>query len=332
LRNCRVLVTGATGFIGSHLIERLIAEGAHVRCLVRPVSSRGRRYLPPSGASPVLGNLVTGSGLGSAVEGVDVIFHLAGVTKALRSEDYYSGNAQATANLLRACERSYARPRIVHVSSLAAAGPSPDGHLLAEDETPAPVSHYGRSKLAAEQEVRRSTLFPRATIVRPPVVYGPRDRDVFQAFQAVARGLMLRIGQGESWFSFIHVWDLVDGLLAVSASSAAQGRTYYLANPKPIGWAEFADVAARIMMRRARVVNVPLPLAWGVGAASDAVARLLRRPNILSVEKVREARYRHWVCDPARAAAEFGFHPELSFREGAASTLAWYREEGWLNF
>ncbi len=293
---------------------------------------RSNRFLPPSGASPILGNLVSGSGLESAVEGVDIIFHLAGVTKALKSADYYSGNLHATQNLLRACNRAVARPRFIHVSTLAAAGPSPDGVPVKESDEPNPVSDYGSSKLQAEVAVRESALAPRATIVRPPVVYGPRDRDVFQAFRSVSRGLMLQIGSGDSYFSFIHVWDLVEGLLVLARYESAGGQTFNLANANPISWSEFADISARVMMRGVRVVHVPLGLALAAGHAADMVARLRRRPNIFSAEKVREAAHRYWTCDTTRAESELGFKPELSFREGANSTLAWYREEGWLNF
>lgn len=332
MRNSQILVTGATGFIGSHLCERLIAEGARVRYLVRPVSSRGHRYLPPSEACPILGNLVTGAGLEPAVKGVDLVFHLAGVTKALRAADYDAGNVQATGNLVRACGHLPAASRFIHVSSLAAAGPSADGTPVREDDPPRPVSEYGRSKLRAEAVVQESAIAARSSIVRPPVVYGPRDRDVFQAFRSVSRGVMLKIGSGASYFSYIHVRDLVEGLLAVARSNSSGGRTYNLANPEPITWGEFADVSARLMMRKVRVMPVPAPAAMLLGAAADLLARLRKRPGIVSRDKVREAACRYWTCDTSRVRNELGYKPELSFQEGAASTLAWYREEGWLNF
>lgn len=332
MRDSRILVTGATGFIGSHLCERLIAEGAQVRYLIRPVTSRGYRFLPPSGACPVLGNLVSGAGLEPAVEGVDLIFHVAGVTKALRAADYDQGNVQATGNLVQACGRASAASRFIHVSSLAAAGPSADGTPVREDDPARPVSEYGRSKFRAETVVRESAVSGRASIVRPPVVYGPRDRDVLQAFRAVSRGMMLKIGSGASYFSYIHVRDLVEGLLAVARSTSAGGRTYNLANPQPITWAEFAHVSARVMMRKARILSVPVQAAMLLGAAADLWARSRKRPGILSRDKVREAACRYWTCDTSRAERELGYKPQLSFHEGAALTLAWYREEGWLNF
>ena len=164
-----ILVTGGTGFIGTHLLEALSAAGEPVRALVR--RARAPRVLP-AGVEAVYGDLAAPSGIDEALAGVDTVIHLAGVTKALRTSDYYSGNVTATENLARAIGT---RPiRLVHASSLAAMGPSTAGHPLSEEATPHPVSHYGKSKLEAERAVRR--LVPSAVIVRPPVVYGPLRR------------------------------------------------------------------------------------------------------------------------------------------------------------
>src|SRR5574340_25657 len=198
----RALVTGATGFVGSHLAERLVGEGWQVRCMVRRTSSL--RWLPP-GVETVYGELASGEGVGEAVHGADAVFHVAGVTKARRAAEFYEGNVRATANLLEAAGDV---PRFVHVSSLAAAGPGAD---LSEDNPPRPVSDYGRSKLEAEKLARG-----RAVIIRPPVVFGPRDTDVLQIFRAVNRGRMVRIGRRDSFFSFIYVKDLAEALAARS--------------------------------------------------------------------------------------------------------------------
>src|SRR5436305_1916990 len=163
-----VLVTGARGFIGGHLVKRLAGCGMRVRCLARRQSGGA-----PAEVETVVGDYETGVGLREAVDGADIVIHLAGVTKALRRSDYYRGNVQAAESLARV---SGAVARFVHVSSLAAVGPSPEGQDVTEATQPQPVSEYGRSKLAGEQAVRG--LLPAAVVVRPPVVYGPRDTDV----------------------------------------------------------------------------------------------------------------------------------------------------------
>lgn len=330
--NRTILVTGATGFIGSHLCERLIRDGAQVRCLVRPAAPRGHRFMPPPGADSVPGDLVSGAGLEPAVKNVEIIFHLAGVTKALKPTAYHLGNVQATGNLLEACRRAGVRPRFVHVSSLAAAGPSADGAPVRESDPPHPVSNYGESKLQAETAVRESALAEQAVIVRPPVVYGPRDRDVLQAFRAVSRGIMLQIGSGTSYFSYIHVQDLVEGLLAVACCDSGGGSIFNLANLRPISWREFAGISAELMGRKVWVAPVPVSAAMLFGYAADLMARIRREPQILSTDKIREAAHHNWTCDTSLAGQKLGYKPQLSFREGVNSTLVWYREEGWLNF
>jgi nucleoside-diphosphate-sugar epimerase len=258
---------------------------------------------------------------------VHTVIHLAGVTKALHARDYYIGNARATEVLARALrDRGI---RVVHVSSLAAIGPA-GGGPVAEDDEPRPLSHYGRSKLEAERIV--SAILPDAVIVRPPVVYGPRDTDVFQLLKSISRGVVLEISGGERWFSAIYVEDLVEGLLIAARSPAAPGRSYFLAHPKPATWTELARSAAAIMRRSPRVIRVPAPLAMAFGLCAEAWSRLTGTPGILSRDKVREACCRSWVCDHRRAAAELGFEARTPLADGLARTLAWYKEAGWLGY
>lgn len=319
------LVTGGTGFIGGHLLEKLIMLGEPVRCLVRP-SALLRRL--PSGVEECPGDLASGEGLERALAEVDTVIHLAGVTKALRPVDYRRGNALATGNLLRALGRRAAR--LVHVSSLAAIGPSPDGTPLNEDAEPHPLTHYGRSKLEAERLVK--DLAPEAVIVRPPVVYGPRDTDVFRLLKSIANGVALEIAGPERWISMIYVADLVEGILAAARVPRAAGRAYFLAYPNPATWSVLRDTAARIMGRRPRVLRIPATAARGVGYCAEMWSRIQGKPSIVSREKIAEAECRWWTVDTRRAAAELGFEARTSLDEGLAATLAWYKEAGWLNY
>jgi nucleoside-diphosphate-sugar epimerase len=316
------LVTGGTGFIGTHLLERLSALGQRARALVR------RSVNLPSGVEAVRADLVTGEGLSDALPGVDTIIHLAGVTKALRQSDYYTGNAQATRNLAQAIRGSGVR--FVHVSSLAAIGPSTDGSPVSEDATPHPPVTYGKSKLEAERAVRE--LVPEAVIVRPAVVYGPRDTDVFQLLRSISRGIVVEIAGGERLFSAIYVKDLVEGILAAAKSPRAQGRDYFLAHPKTLSWSDLSSAAARIMRRSPRVLTIPVPIAMAVGACAESFARLTGKPGIVSREKIVEAQFPYWTCDTSRATAELGFTAPTSIEAGLAETLAWYKEAGWLTY
>jgi len=220
--------------------------------------------------------------------------------------------------------------RLVHVSSLAAMGPATPGAPLAEDAEPHPLTHYGKSKLDAERVVRN--LAPDAVIVRPPVVYGPRDTDVFQLLKSISKGLVLEISGGERWFSAIYVKDLVEGLLAAAGAPRAAGRAYFLAHAKPVSWRQLGESAARIMARTPRVLTVPFAVANAVGVCGELWARLSGTPGIVSREKIAEARCMAWTCDTGRAASELGFVAPTSLDEGLAATLAWYKEAGWLTY
>ena len=300
-----------------------------MRCLARRKPSQG---FPPS-VELAYGDLVSGAGLESALRGASAVIHLAGVIKALAAVDYYTGNALATGNLARLVR---GRPiRLVHVSSLAAIGPSPDGGALSEDAPPHPLTHYGKSKLEAEHIVR--ALVPDAVVARPPVVYGPRDTGVLQILKSISKGLVLEISGGERWLSLIYVKDLVEGLMALANAPQAAGRTYFLAHPKPVTWSAFCLEAARIMgwgagRRRVRVLRIPAGAAYAAGWCAEMWSRLTRKPGIVSREKVREAQCRAWICDTRLAAREIGFEAQTPLRAGLAETLAWYKEAGWLKY
>lgn len=321
-----VLVTGGTGFIGGHLVERLVSLGSRVRCLVRRSSSL--QNLPVKAVELTYGDLTAGEGLREALQDINLVFHLAGVTKANSAADYYSGNAAATQTLMRACvEVSGAGLRLIHVSSLSAVGPSADGIPLSESATPHPLSHYGKSKLQAEQAVRSSPLSAHSVIIRPPVVYGPRDTDVYQMFRAINKGWFFRIGAEESFISMVYVGDLVEALLRAAENGRAAGKTYFAAHPDPVSWSEFAATAAALLGRKIRVIVTPGWAAYAVGFLAE---RSWGRPTILSREKVTEARQRYWTCDVSRARQDLDFCAKTSLREGMAETLTWYKQAGWL--
>lgn len=326
-RGLPVVVTGATGFIGSHLVERLVAMGARVRCLVRRTS---RVALLPPAVELAYGDLATGEGIREAVQGAEVVFHLAGVTKALSRAEFYRGNVVATRNLVQALGENCRR--LVHTSSLAATGPSPKGSPLREEVEPRPLTHYGRSKLEAECAVRSSAVAGRAVIVRPPVVFGPRDTDVLELFRMIVRGWLLVTGDPQAKFSVIYVEDLVEGLLAAASCSEAAGRIYFLAAPEPLSWQGLAVITGELIGRRARIMKVPYPVAWLAALGWEVASRWRRRPAIISREKLREARSGGWQCDPGKASRELGFIARTSHREAIARTLRWYRQAGWLQW
>ena len=324
----RVLVTGATGFIGAALAEGLVARGDRVRALVRATSRTAA--LERLGVELARGDVCDPSTLGTAVDGCDVVVHLAGAVKAIRSREFFLANGEGTLHVAEACARAARPPRLVYVSSLAAAGPASGGRPRSEDDPPAPVSRYGESKLAGERAVRALAGQLEACIVRPPIVYGPRDSELMPQLLRMARlGVVVRAGP-EKRYSLVHVSDLCDGIVAVvdrgrSVGRDGSGGTYFLDDGESHSWDEIALAACSAAGRRARVVRVPeLTSALLVGGAT-LVAALTRKASILSFDKLREMREPTWTCTSERARRELGYAPRFPLAEGMANAVAWFR-------
>ena len=320
-----ILVTGGTGFIGSHLVDKLLETKQPFRIFARRPGS-------VKNAITSRGDLATGEGIAQALDRVETVIHLAGATKTATSDGYRVGNVAATENLARAIAATGRPIRVVHVSSLAAAGPAPDDAAVTEDDEPRPVSLYGKSKLEGERRMRAHV--PEAVIVRPPVVYGPRDTDVFQILKSASRGIAVRIAGGESggerWFSAIYVRDLVEGILLAAQSPSSAGKTLFLAHPRPVSFTEMIAEIAETIGRTPRIITIPAAAAFAAGSCAEALSRLTRKPGILSRDKVREMICTRWVCSTDRAQKEIGFEAVTDFREGIEKSVAWYRIAGWL--
>lgn len=321
----RALVTGATGFVGSHLVDALHGRGDEVTVLAR--SLHKAEALRSLGLRVVEGDLHTPEALERAAEGQDVIFHVAGMIAALDEATYVRANRDGTANLVAAAEGA-GRPRFVLVSSMAAAGPASPGRPLAGSEPPRPVTAYGRSKLAAEQVVT-STGLP-WTIVRPPTVYGPRDREVLKVFRLVRLGLAPVFGDGSQELTAIHGADLADALVAAGTAAAAAGRVYYACHPQVFTSTGFVKAVAAAMGRRAAVIPVPPGLGRALLAVTEAGARLAGAPTILTRDKANEFFQAAWTADPEPLACDTGWRARYDLESGLADTYRWYREAGWL--
>lgn len=328
------LVTGGSGFVGQHLVRRLVARGDRITALVRRTSQRAE--LERAGARLVVGDIATGEGLREALEGIDCVLHLAGVTKARAADEYHRGNAGGTRRLAEAMAALPTPPRLVYCSSLAAAGPSAVGQPRREEEPPSPVSLYGRSKLGGEQAVRALADRVPSVIVRPPIVYGPADKEFLPSILPMARlGVALKSGFGEKRYSLVHVEDLCDGLLlaaragrTLSAGEPAAG-VYHLSDGGEHAWGDICAALARALGKRgARVIPVPEVVSYAAVLGAWVHGAVRGTVPILSLDKAREMRCEAWICSTERARAELGFQPAYGLDAGFAHAVAWYRERG----
>ncbi|NTV03235.1 MAG: NAD-dependent epimerase/dehydratase family protein [Chlorobiaceae bacterium] len=327
-----VLVTGSTGFIGSRVVEALVRHEVPVRVLLRPESAASGRS--PAGVEVCRAAYGDPEAVGRAVEGVGRIIHLAGVTRAIDEAGFMAGNVAPVENLLRAVrERNPGLERFLLVSSLAAAGPALSATPgVRERDRPSPVSAYGRSKLLGEEAAMRFAKEVPVTIVRPPAVYGPGDRDILEVFRMMRRGVLVSAGSGgRQRFSMVHVDDLVEGMLAALRSDAAVGQAYFITSPFPYGWDEVVEAARpELGFGRLLRIGLPTPLVFGLGTLLGAASGLTGKPALINRDKANELTQDFWTCSPEKAARDLGFTARTPLGEGVASTLRWYKEKGWL--
>ena len=320
------LVTGATGFVGGHVVNALLARGATVAALVRsPAKAHG---LEQAGVRLFRGDLHDHEALRGACEGQDVIFHVAGAIAAPTEAAYLHANRDGTANLVRAAEAA-GRLRLVLVSSGAAAGPSLPGHPRSADQPAAPVTAYGRSKLAGEEVVRASNL--PWVILRPPTVYGPGDRDnLIKLFRLVRHGVAPVFGDGSQELSVVYAPDLAEAVVLAGSDPELSGKTYFVNHAEVVTSGDLVRAIARVMNRRVRVIGLPAAVVRPILHVTGAIARLMGRTTILNADKANEFLQPAWTADPSPFMRDAGWLPAFDLASGLTETYRWYRDAGWL--
>lgn len=325
-RTC--LVTGASGFVGGWLTERLLDRGARVRCLAR--SSSRLTYLPIDRLDVAIGDLSDSASLSRAVAGVDYVFHLGGQITAREPADYFRTNYLGTINLFEACRRDAPGcRRVVFTSSLAAAGPSPPGQPLDESCTSRPLTPYGKSKLLAERAARSYGAELPITVIRPPSVYGPRDRETLQIIRVVAAGVRPVLARGGA-LSAVHVADLVNGLVLAACHPRAAGKTYYITGDDAPSPNELVDLIGRTLGHRGAPIPLSARVIRAAGRFSEVIRQMTGWPLIFDRWKAEEIVGANWACSGALAKAELGYRPAIALADGLRETICWYREAGWL--
>jgi len=320
----KVLVTGATGFIGSNLVKELVKRDYEVTCLTRKTSNLS--CLEELDVRIVYGDCTEKDSLKQLSADFSYIFHLAGLTKAIKEKDFFATNGEGTENLLRALSaNTQSVKRFLYMSSLAAAGPSREGMPLDETATPRPVSIYGKSKLEGERATFKYKDQLPMSIIRPPAVYGPRDRDFFLFFKMVGKGFYPY--WGKCYYSLLYVDDLVSGLITAAESPEAEGETYFLSDGRIYSNDDIVSEIMQAMGTRAVRLRIPAPV---LGFLAKLGEKLAHGATIINSDKLREIKHSYWTCNAKKAENELGFIPKVTLKEGIKWTADWYKIQKWL--
>lgn len=328
MEHMAILVTGGTGFIGSHVVEALVARNERVRCLVR--SARRVRWLEGLDVDVVEGDCTRPETLAPALRGVDRVVHAAGATFAPSEAAFFRFNAQGTRSLIDACLTSGQVERFVFLSSQAAAGPGTRERPARENDAPRPLSPYGRSKLAAERYCLDAADRLTVAILRPSAVYGPRDKGFLPYFRLARRGFLIEFGAGEREISLCFVNDLVKGVVSVIDSHLASGSVYFVADSEPYSWAAVEKLLCAVWGIAGRRIVVPGVMLKAAGRVGQVYGAVTGRPVPLNRARAAEMLEKHWVCDTSAAQGDLAFCPEINLQNGLKKTVRWYEQNNWL--
>ena len=323
------VVTGANGFVGSHLADLLLDKNYSVRCITRKTSSL--KWLDGKDIEIHNCGLMNKDGLSKAFKDAEYIYHVAGIVKAKKPEDYFKGNVDTTRVLLEAAlEHRESIKRFLFVSSGTAAGPSLNGKQVTEDMEPKPITTYGRSKLAAEELIKSYMDRLPVTICRAAAVYGERDTEILIFFKTFNRGLMTTIGFNKKLVSLIHVKDLVRGLYLASINDKAVGEIYFITSEKPYSWEEVGDSTYKVIGKKPLTIKVPHPAVYGIAGIAQFFAMFSHKPATLNIEKARDITQKAWISSADKAFKDLGFSQEISLEDGIRRTIDWYKKMKWI--
>ncbi|QPJ62656.1 MAG: NAD(P)-dependent oxidoreductase [Candidatus Nitronauta litoralis] len=330
LEGTAVLVTGGTGFIGSHLVEALINRGCRVHCIVR--KSSNLKWLPTQNITLHETDITNPELPDDCLNEIQHVFHCAGLTSAKTRQDYFEVNADACRALFELLiPHADHLNSIIHLSSLAAIGPSPNPPDPVNDETPChPVTHYGKSKLAGEKIALEYCERLPMVVIRPPVVYGEREQNFFSYLQKLKQGWRIQVGNEPRHLSIVNVHDLVKAILLAAESPEKENPVYLVTDGEVYSWEEVSRIASNILNVNPRKLTLPLSLIRFAGMVSEMKGALLNQPAFLDRQRVKDIRQLAWTASADKFFNAYDFRPEYSLERGLKITLDWYKEKGWL--
>lgn len=327
--NLIAVVTGGTGFVGSHLVDLLIKNGFTVRCIIRKTSNL--RWLEGKPVEIYDCGLFDTEKLKNVLDGADYVYHVAGVVKSKKPKGYFIGNVETTKNLLSAVtEATPNLKRFVIISSQTTTGPSLDGKPVNEETVCRPITTYGKSKFEAEKLAKKYMDKIPITICRAPAVFGERDTEILIYFKTFNKGITTRIGFDKKTISLIHVLDLVDGIYKSSIEDNAKGQTYFISSEKLYSWEEIGTVTSSVLNKNPITIKFPHFLVFIIAAFAQFISLFGKKAATLNIEKAKDITQKNWICDTSKAVNELGYKQKISLEEGIKRTCDWYKKMKWI--
>ena len=325
----KALVTGGSGFIGSHVVEKLYDRDLQVKCLSKdPLFADELKSL---NIEILSGDLNSNLDWESLLSDVNIIYHIAGVTRVKSNKEYYEGNFIATKSLVQKCSTyCTSLKRFVYVSSLTAVGPSLDDKPVDESSVYHPVSEYGKSKMLAELEVLKFRNKIPITILRPSAVYGPRERDMYMYMKSIKRGVQMLIGFNKKYLNLIYVSDLADGIIDSSLSDTAENQIYFLGSEVSYPNEIIGETIAAILKKKSINLHIPHCMVYLICGVEEIIGKVFNKNVFLNIQKAREITQSKWTCSIEKAKSDFNFNPGVSLYDGFLNTFNWYKRMGWM--
>jgi dihydroflavonol-4-reductase len=327
----KIFITGATGFIGSHLADLLKKDGHDIYCMIRPSSSL--KWVENKGFHLINLDFKNKEQLKEIFEDMDYVYHIGGLTAAKTYEEFLRGNRDFTKDLISTVY-TYSKnlKKFIYVSSQTVAGPSKslENPKTEEDECQ-PITSYGKSKRAGELEVINYFDKMPVTIVRPPAVYGPRDTAILSIFQTVNKGIGTLIGFNKKYVSLIHSDDLVRGIKLAGESSKSNSQIYFISSNEFYNWDQLMEII-KDKMGKKHIIKLKLPhsLVLIIAGISGFFGKFSSKPPVLNYEKGIDFIQDYWICSAEKAKNEIGFVQEMTIEAGMENSIKWYKENNWL--
>jgi len=323
------LVTGATGFIGSHLVDALLERGCKVHCVVRETSNL--QWIDKSRVTLHTGDLHQPETYQESLADVDYVFHCAGITRANNRHDYLHNNGRVCIPFYRSCvEHGKQIKGVVHVSSLAAVGPTPPEQKVDEDTPCHPLTYYGKSKLTGEEIALGYASELPLVVLRPPVVYGERDVNFFTYLKAIKWRMAIKIGTTPRTLSLIYIKDLVDAMILAAEAPDQNKNVFFTTDGHIYSWEDVANAAMKALEVRAQTVMIPVSLMGFAAMISEFLAKMSHRTPLLDRQRMIDLRQSSWTASSERFFDHYSFHPRFNLEQGLNQTCAWYKQQGWL--